>query len=114
EGMGIPNPELPRHLAMHGVARNEDGTFTWRFDNASRSFFPQRLSQLEMNKLWQRIECPTLLVRGADGSHGDPAADDRAKFVKIATELAVDGAGHWVHQDQSETFLTAIIDFLAE
>jgi pimeloyl-ACP methyl ester carboxylesterase len=37
-------PEQAHHLTVHGVARNEDGSFSWKFDNASRPLFPQRLA----------------------------------------------------------------------
>ena len=30
------SPEQARHLTVHGVARNEDGTYGWKFDNYVR------------------------------------------------------------------------------
>mgnify|MGYP006940040370 CR=1 FL=1 len=34
--------EQAHHLTVHGVARNEDGTYSWKFDNYNRIFFPQK------------------------------------------------------------------------
>ena len=37
-----------RHLTIHGVARNEDGTYSWKFDNYVRAFSPHRFSEEEV------------------------------------------------------------------
>ena len=108
------SPEQARHLTVHGVARNEDGTFTWKFDNASRPLFPIRTRPEEMEALWQRISCPTLLVHGTESHHGDPREDGRAERIAGAEVLAIEGAGHWVHHDQLETFLEAAKAFLSD
>ena len=108
------SPEQARQLTLHGVARNEDGSFTWKFDNASRSFFPLRLAQEDVQALWRRIECPTLLVHGSESWHGDPASDGRADLLRNAKVLAIENAGHWVHHDQTAAFLAAIRPFLAD
>jgi pimeloyl-ACP methyl ester carboxylesterase len=108
------SPEQARHLTVHGVARNEDGTFSWKFDNASRPFFPQRMPPDSMERLWERIECPTLLIHGSQSWHGDPSKDGRAQFIRNAEVLEIGGAGHWVHHDQLEAFLAAITPFLSD
>lgn len=108
------SPEQARHLTVHGVARNEDGTFTWKFDNASRAFFPQRPRTGMMEELWQRITCPTLLIHGTESWHGDPAQDGRAGHIADSEVLAIEKAGHWVHHDQLEIFLDAVRGFLAD
>ncbi|MBK7949484.1 MAG: alpha/beta hydrolase [Deltaproteobacteria bacterium] len=107
------SPELAHHLTVHGVARNEDGSFSWKFDNASRPLFPQRGAPGALERLWQRISCPTLLVHGRDGWHGDPAQDGRAAHIASARVVEIPGAGHWVHHDQLEPFLAAVRPFLA-
>ena len=111
------NPKLRAdqalHLTVHGMARNEDGSFSWKFDNASRPLFPQRLAPGSLERLWQRIRCPTLLVHGSEGWHGDPGKDGRAAHVAAAEVLEIPQAGHWVHHDQLELFVAAVRDFLA-
>lgn len=108
------SPGLAHHLTVHGVARNEDGSFGWKFDNASRPLFPQRGAPGALERLWQRISCPTLLVHGRDGWHGDPAQDGRAAHIANARVVEIPAAGHWVHHDQLELFLAAARPFLAE
>ncbi len=106
--------EQARHLTVHGVARNEDGTFTWKFDNDARPLFPQRLDREARATTWRRITCPTLLVHGSESWHGDPSSDGRADHIANASVVGFDDAGHWVHHDQLEGFLAAARDFLRD
>ena len=118
ERMQEENPHLSqeqaRHLTIHGVARNEDGTFSWKFDNAARPLFPQRLNREMRAEAWERIECPTLLVHGNESWHGDPSSDGRAEHIARSTVVGFDDAGHWVHHDQLDGFLDVARDFLRD
>jgi pimeloyl-ACP methyl ester carboxylesterase len=105
--------EQARHLTVHGVARNEDGTFSWKFDNYTRAFFPQRWDPSEQRAMWGRIDCPTLLVRGTESWASDPVADGRIEAFKDAELANVEGAGHWVHHDRLDEFLRIVRSFLA-
>lgn len=115
--MRAENPNLSaeqaRHLTVHGVARNEDGTFSWKFDNATRPLFPQRSAPGTLERLWQRISCPTLLVHGSESWHGDPAKDGRSANFRDAQVVEIAGAGHWVHHDRLDALLAAVRSFLA-
>ncbi len=104
--------EQARHLTIHGVARNEDGTYSWKFDNYVRSGAPYRLTEAEFKKLWSEITCPALLVRGTESWASDPVADGRIDSFQNAEALDFEGAGHWVHHDQLEGFLLAVRRFL--
>jgi pimeloyl-ACP methyl ester carboxylesterase len=106
--------EQARHLTIHGVARNEDGTYSWKFDNYVRVFFPQRYDMNEMRKMWGRITCPTLLVRGMQSWAGDPEKDGRMSAFQNARSIGIEDAEHWVHHDQLDEFLRVVREFLAE
>jgi pimeloyl-ACP methyl ester carboxylesterase len=106
--------EQARHLTIHSVNRNEDGTFSWKFDNYVRSFAPYRFDVDDMRALWGRIGCPTLLVRGADSWASDPVKDGRIQPFRNARLVTVPKAGHWVHHDQLDVFLREVRAFLAE
>jgi len=108
------SPELARHLTVHGVARNEDGTFCWKFDHAARPLYPVRMEPGSMEGFWQRIACPTLLVHGSESWHGDPAKDGRAAHIPGARVLEIADAGHWVHHDQLDPLLPELRRFLAD
>jgi pimeloyl-ACP methyl ester carboxylesterase len=108
------SPEQARHLTVHGVARNEDGTFSWKFDPYVRSFAPVRFRGSDVRSLWERITCPTLLVRGEDSWASDPVKDGRIASFKNARLVNVPKAGHWVHHDQLDAFIREVRGFLAE
>jgi pimeloyl-ACP methyl ester carboxylesterase len=114
EENGFLSPEQARHLTVHGVARNEDGSYSWKFDNYMRNFFPQVYDMNGMREQWGRITCPTLLVRGLQSWAGDPVEDGRASAFPDARSVGIDGAEHWVHHDQLDEFLKLVRAFLAE
>ena len=105
------SPEQAHHLTVHGVARNEDGTFSWKFDNYTRAFYPQSFQPEQRKAMWKRITCPTLLIRGSESWAGDPEEDGRADAFQDATLVNVEGAGHWVHHDRLPEFLALVRDF---
>lgn len=110
------NPRLTEeqayHLTLHGTNRNEDGTYSWKFDNYVRAQSPYRFNVDDAWEIWGRITCPTLLVRGGESWASDPEKDGRAKAFRRATVVTIPNAGHWVHHDQLEHFLQAVRDFL--
>ena len=105
-------PEQARHLTVHGVNRNEDGTYSWKFDNYTRVNALHGLSPSRIRELWGRIDCPTLLVRGSESWASDPAIDGRLEFFNSAHSVNIDAAGHWVHHDQLDEFLGHVRSFL--
>jgi pimeloyl-ACP methyl ester carboxylesterase len=116
ERMQTENPHLTeaqaRHLTIHGSNQNEDGTYSWKFDNYVRVFPPTGLEFEQQYRLFNRIDCPTLLIRGTESWASDPVQDGRIRHFRDARSLSIDGAGHWAHHDQLETFLGLVRDFL--
>lgn len=108
------SPERARHLTVHGVNQNEDGTFSWKFDNYVRAFSPNGFDARATTHLWSRITCPTLLIRGTESWASDPVKDGRAQHFQNAKVVNVEGAGHWVQHDKLEEFLALVNGFLAE
>jgi pimeloyl-ACP methyl ester carboxylesterase len=103
-----------RHLTVHGTYRNEDGTYTWKFDNYVRSQSPYEFNIEEARSMWRRITCPTLLLRGTESWATDPRQDGRAGAFANARCVDIAQAGHWVHHDQLDEFLRVVRDFLKE
>ena len=106
--------EQARHLTVHGANQNEDGTFSWKFDNYVRIFPAYDLPEDQVHALWARIACPTLLVRGTESWADDPRDDGRADHFRNAQVLNIDGAGHWSHHDQTDVFMAALDEFLGQ
>ncbi len=116
--MKTENPHLSedqaRHLTIHGICQNEDGTYTWKFDNYVRAFPPIGIPFEDQYKLFERITCPTLLVRGTESWASDPVKDGRIKHFQNARLVNFENAGHWAHHDQLDGFLKEVRTFLAE
>jgi pimeloyl-ACP methyl ester carboxylesterase len=107
--------EQARHLTEHGVNQNEDGTYSWKFDNYVRAFPPYDMAGRDVKLLWGRIACPTLLLYGKESRWaGDPAADGRSALFTHARVVGLEGAGHWLHHDRLDEFLKILKGFLAE
>jgi pimeloyl-ACP methyl ester carboxylesterase len=104
--------EQALHLTRHGVRQNEDGTYSWKFDNYIRSWPPYDMTRDDIRLLWGRIVCPTLLIYGSESWASNPAADGRAAHFTQARVEVVQGAGHWVHHDRLEEFLGLVQPFL--
>ena len=92
--------------------QNEDGTFSWKFDNYVRVFPPYGLSPTEQQNMWSRIVCPTLLLRGTESWDSNPVADGRASYFTNATIIDVEKAGHWVHHDKLNELIQHLEKFL--
>jgi pimeloyl-ACP methyl ester carboxylesterase len=107
------SPEQARHLTQHGVNQNEDGTFSWKFDNYVRVWSPYDMQVEEVQQLWSRIACPTLLVYGKESWASNPQEDGRARHFQNARVVSFEGAGHWVHHDQLDAFIETVSEFLA-
>ena len=102
-----------RHLTVHGMAQNEDGTFSWKYDPYVRPWAPYDMQPADVQSLWARISCPTLLVCGSESWHTDPAKDGRAAVFARAEVAMFTGAGHWVQHDAFEGFMSRIEAFLS-
>jgi pimeloyl-ACP methyl ester carboxylesterase len=106
--------EQAAHLTIHGVARNEDGTYSWKFDNYVRASAPFRFDEQETRAIWGRITCPTLLVRGAESWASDPVEDGRIEAFQNVRYEVFERAGHWVHHDRLDDFVELVQGFLAD
>jgi pimeloyl-ACP methyl ester carboxylesterase len=102
--------EQARHLTIHGVSRNEDGTYSWKFDNYVRYGPPVDLSEEDLHGLWGSITCPVLLCWGAKSWAADPA--EQAALFQDARVQAFENAGHWLHHDQFDKFMETLRGFL--
>jgi pimeloyl-ACP methyl ester carboxylesterase len=106
------SPQQARHLTLHGVNQNEDGTYSWKFDNYVRSWPPYDMRGQDIETLWGRISCPTLLVYGKESWASNPTEDGRDQVFRNARVVTIEKAGHWVHHDRLGEFLALTRAFL--
>lgn len=106
------NAEQARHLTIHGASRNEDGSWSWKFDNYLNIWSIFDMPQENIEALWAQITCPTLLLYGADSWASNPEKDGRIQHFKTAKVIEFQNAGHWLHHDQLGRFMSTLEDFL--
>lgn len=104
--------EQALHLTSHGVNRNEDGSYSWKFDPYLKGLAPQAGADDELPAFWQRITCPTLLCLGSDSWASNPEKDGRIQHFADARLVEFADAGHWLHHDQFDRFIGELRSFL--
>jgi pimeloyl-ACP methyl ester carboxylesterase len=105
-------PELAQHLAAFGVRRNEDGTYSWKFDPRQRAMAPHRLLPEDHVSLWRRITCPTLLINAEESFLQGSRTAGLADYFQDVRIETIAGAGHWLHHEKPDDVLDSIRRFL--
>ena len=112
EENGFLTDEQARHLTIHGASRNEDGTWSWKFDSYLNVWpfadVPDELTE----QLWRAITCPVLLLYGSDSWASNPELDGRANVFADRRTVEFENAGHWLHHDQFDRFMAEVREFL--
>jgi len=109
------SPYQARHLTIHGANQNEDGTYSWKFDNSVHAGPALDLSPEDVRLLWRNIDCPVLLISG--GETWQRTAIESGVLEAALSEARheiIEDAGHWVQHDQLDVFVELISDFLGD
>ena len=104
--------EQARHLTIHGVTRNEDGTYSWKFDPHLNVWPVEDVADDFMHQTWSAITAPTLLLYGSESWASNPEGDGRLDHFVNAEVIEFEKAGHWLHHDQFDRFMQTLRDFL--
>lgn len=104
--------EQARHLTIHGISRNEDGTWSWKFDNYLNIWAAFDMPRADLHAIWAAITCPVLMMYGANSWASNPEKDGRIKHFSTARVVEFENAGHWLHHDQFDRFMAEIKAFL--
>lgn len=104
--------EQARHLTVHGASRNEDGTWSWKFDNYLNIWSVSDTPTDQLIDLWKAITCPMLLLWGKNSFASSPVSDGRLEYFSTARLIEYEEAGHWLHHDQFERFISDVKAFL--
>ena len=100
------------HLASHGVKKNVNGSYSWKFDEYQKARAPYRLSPDDHIALWASIICPTILLRGDESFLPNPKTAGVLKYFRHANLVTIAGAGHWLHHDKLDEVLGVLRPFL--
>ncbi len=104
--------EQARHLTVHGISRNEDGTWSWKFDNYLNIWAIFDMPREDLLSIWQSITCPMLLLYGEKSWASNPEKDGRIEHFPTAKVVEYENAGHWLHHDQFDRFMADVKSFL--
>jgi pimeloyl-ACP methyl ester carboxylesterase len=110
-----------RSTLRHSLKQLPDGRWTWKYDPVLRD--PTRRAQRQSARqdpetrwaLWERIACPTLIVRGQQSNmlSGD-VADKMVERNGNSRLIEIANAGHRVPGDNPPAFEKAVRSFLNE
>jgi pimeloyl-ACP methyl ester carboxylesterase len=104
--------EQARHLTVHGISRNEDGSWSWKFDNYLNIWAMFDMPEEDLLAIWKSITCPILMMYGANSWASNPEKDGRINNFPTAKVVEYENAGHWLHHDQFDRFMTDVRAFL--
>ena len=112
EENGFLSDVQARHLTINGASRNEDGTWSWKFDPYLNVWPFEDVPDERTNELWRAITCPVLLLYGTDSWASNPELDGRAEVFSDRRTVEFENAGHWLHHDQFNRFIAEVRGFL--
>jgi pimeloyl-ACP methyl ester carboxylesterase len=106
--------ELLIREAEYLTKRNDSGEFTWKchsMTSKNTSFS----SDADLSERWEilgMINCPTLILRGAESGHlVREVAEEMVKTISNAELVEVEQAGHFVYRDNAEQFMELLLIF---
>ncbi len=111
------NPQLAQdralHLTIHGSNQNEDGTFSWKYDNYTYNFSSAGVATDDVVQLWRRITCPVLIINASDGLEHRIGHDNTLRHFNLGQLYVVQDAGHWTYHDRHAEVTQQMSLFLA-
>lgn len=110
ESRGLSDEQI-HHLTFHGIGRNEDGSWSWKFDNYLKVWLFPDVAREDAIFLWNRVRCPTLMLYGKKSWPSD-LPRELARQVKGSRTVEFADAGHWLHHDQFDRFIEELRAFL--
>ncbi len=110
-----PEAEL-RHANYHNLYRGADGKWRWRWDlTLLERRRLNRSLQLDLYPYLQRVQCPSLLIRGQQSPLLTPEiAQKMVQNLPHGRLMEIPDTAHTVNADSAHTFNTITAAFLLE
>jgi proline iminopeptidase len=87
---------------------------TIKHGNEVAGLILQSIGDFDLHRDLRVIQCPTLIIHG----DADPMPFKYAEMIHESIDgselVKVEGAGHWLFVDATDTFTSTVLDFLAE
>lgn len=100
-----------RHLTEHGL-RREGEQYSWKYDPRAALFHPEDFA-IHLSEYWREITASTLICWGPGSWTSNPSEDGNAGYFRDHQIHTFEGAGHWLHHDQPDTFVEVVSAFLS-
>jgi len=111
----IASPAV-RQFLLKSLARNKDGSFYWMFNvPVLYRSLPFIMKGIIPGNPFPREVIPTLFIKGVLSDY--IVQEDKPVIRQLfpdAEITIIDGAGHWVHVDKQEAFLSVLDHFLQQ
>ena len=115
--MQTANPNLKEeqalHLTIHGSNQNEDGSYSWKYDNYTHNFSPAGLAEEDVIAHWQNVSCPTLILTADSGLEHRIGHDGTEAYFQQAQCHEITDAEHWTYHDQKDVVVGLMREFIA-
>jgi pimeloyl-ACP methyl ester carboxylesterase len=114
------NPRVPeaeiRESVSYNLVPGPTGRLVWRYDAAGLAHrFEELPGEAEQWQQLERIQCPVLLVRGAESDIlSRETAERMAATIKKCRLVELPESGHGVPRDNPAAFLAAVRPFLLQ
>lgn len=99
------------HVALHAI-RPVDGGFSWKYDPLLGFSLYRPEAPQEYLDLYKAITCPVLMIYGGKSFTTLPDTDGRADVFSDGHLIAYEEAGHWLHHEYLDRFISDLREFL--
>ena len=103
-----------RHLTIHGSHQNEDGSYSWKYDNYTHAYAAYGIPEEEVVALWERITCPVLIINASEGFPHRIGQNGTVRHFDNVRLVDIPGAGHWAHHDQLDEVVRLSRELLSD
>ncbi len=109
--VNISSP-LVRQFLLQNLKRQEDGTYTWRCNLPELHNFVRKDGGFDLKES-DKYEGPTLFIGGGRSEHQIAEKEELiARHFPNYQLTMIPNAGHWVHFEATEKFITIVTDFI--
>lgn len=106
--------EQARHLTIHGSHQNEDGSYSWKYDNYTHAYAAYGIPEEEVVALWERITCPVLIINASEGFPHRIGQNGTVRHFANVRLVDIPQAGHWAHHDRLDEVVKLSVELLAD
>ena len=108
------NSRRIRQFLLKNLKRDKQGHYSWKFNLESiKNNLRKLMDEIPVMKSHNSHLLPSLFIKGANSDYIQDDEEDELRVVFPSSRIVrIEDAGHWVHAEQTDKFLDAILHFL--